>query len=121
MMFSEMERAGLYPPQYRESSLAAGDCLTVVLITEPRPSLWDLVSDWIDRNGPIGNSTLCRLGKLHKVKASRQLKKWMELGLLQMSEGQGWRNRVYAKANPKGEDAPELISVLPEINDAERN
>ncbi len=121
MMFSEMQDAGLYPPQYRESSLAAGDCLTVVLLTEPKDPLWDRVSEWIDRNGPLSNSTLCRLGKLHKVKASRQLKKWTDIGLLQMSESQGWRNRVYAKTNPIPGDVAELISDVPEINSAERD
>ncbi len=119
MMFSEMERAGLYPPQYRESSLAAGDCLTVVLMTEPKDPLWGLVSEWIDLNGPIGNSTLCQLGGLNKVKASRALKKWTALGLLQASESQGWRNRVYAKTSACPASDRELISLPPEINDPE--
>jgi ATP-dependent DNA helicase RecG len=104
MMFSEMERAGLYPPRYYESSDAVGDSLSVVLMSEPRSPTWDLVSEWIDRNGPIGNSTLCKLGKIHKVKASRLLKRWTELGLLRMSAGAGWRNRVYAKAGANVEN-----------------
>jgi ATP-dependent DNA helicase RecG len=99
MMFSEMQGAGLYPPQYRESSLAAGDCLTVVLLTEPKEPLWDLVSEWIDRNGPVGNSIVCKLGGLRAVKASRMLKKWAESGLLRMSEGTGKRHTVYTKAS----------------------
>ncbi len=97
MMFSEMERAGLYPPQYRESSGAAGDSITLVLLSDPRPALWDLVSDWIDRNGPIGNRVVCRLGKLDTFKASRALKQWMELGLLQGLEGRSRRDTRYGK------------------------
>lgn len=89
--------AGLYPPQYRESSGAAGDSVTVVLISDPRPPLWDLVSDWIDRNGPIGNAVVCRLGDLDTVKASRMLKRWTDLGLLRALEGRGRRNRAYGK------------------------
>jgi ATP-dependent DNA helicase RecG len=115
MMFSEMEHAGLYPPLYRESYDAGGYSVTVVLIHEPRPPLWDLVSEWIDCNGPISNSVVCGLGKLHKVKASRMLKRWSELGLLQMSEGEGWKNRVYAKSGA-ALTAPPLISGLNEIN-----
>lgn len=97
MMFSEMGRAGLYPPQYRESSGAAGDCVTVVLLNDPRLPLWDLVNDWIDRNGPIDNAAVCRLGKLDTVRASRMLKKWTELGLLRVLEGRNRRDTVYTK------------------------
>ena len=110
-----MERAGLYPPLYRESYDAVGYSVTVVLIDEPRSPLWDLVSGWIDRNGPITNSVVCRLGKLHKVKASRMLKRWSELGLLHMSEGKGWKNRVYIKSGATLKTPP-LISGLDEIN-----
>ena len=97
MMFSEMERAGLYPPQYLESSLAAGDCVTVMLMSVPKHELWDAVSYWIDENGSICNSAVCALGKLSTDKASRLLKKWADLGLLQRAEGRGRKNRVYLK------------------------
>lgn len=97
MMFSEMNNAGLYPPLYLESSVAAGDCVTVVLLNEPRPPLWDLVSNWIDENGSIGNSTVCTLGNLKTEKASRLLKKWADLGFLQIAAGRGRKNRVYVK------------------------
>ena len=105
MMFSEMERAGLYPPQYVESSLAAGDCVTVVLMSVPKHELWDAVSHWVDENGSIGNSTVRALGKLSTHKASRLLKKWAELGFLQRAESRGRKNRVYLKT---GVTRPEL-------------
>jgi ATP-dependent DNA helicase RecG len=98
MMFSEMHDAGLYPPQHWESSLAAGDCLTVVLMTEPRHELWDEVSNWIDEKGFIGNSVVCTLGKLNTERASRLLKKWADLGFLRTVEGRGRKNRIYVKA-----------------------
>ena len=97
MMFSEMERAGLYPPQYLESSLAAGDCVSLVLMNAPKHKLWDAVSDWIDENGSVGNSAVCALGELNTDQASRLLKKWADLGFLVMAEGRGRKNRVYQK------------------------
>jgi ATP-dependent DNA helicase RecG len=54
MMFDEMAQRSLYPPLYRESELAAGSVVTVVLMCDSKPPLWDAVSEWIDRNGPIG-------------------------------------------------------------------
>src|SRR5689334_12979061 len=97
MMFSEMERAGLYAPLYRESSGAAGDSVTVALLSDSKPPLWDLVCDWIDRNGTISNAVVCRLGGLDTVKASRVLKKWVELGLLHVLHGHGRKHRVYGR------------------------
>ena len=99
MMFAEMERAGLYPPLYRESSGAAGDSVTVILLSDTKPPSWDLVSEWIDRNGPIGNAVVCALSGLDTVKASRLLRKWTEIGLLRALEGRARRNSRYEKVN----------------------
>ncbi len=118
MMFSEMERAGLYPPVYRELSGAAGDSVVVTLMSDAKPQLWDLVSEWIDRNGPIGNSSVCKLGTLDTVKASRMLKRWTDLGLLQALEGRGRRNRVYGKAHAATQ-SDELFAEALANNDAE--
>lgn len=104
MMFSEMECAGLYPPQYRESSAAAGDLVTVILLSEPKLPLWDLVSDWIDGNGPISNSVVCKLGNLDTWKVSRLLRRWKDLGLLQVVDGRGQHNRTYEKVAAAGKD-----------------
>jgi ATP-dependent DNA helicase RecG len=99
MMFSEMERAGLYPPLYRESSSAAGESVVVTLMSDPKSRLWDLVSEWIDRNGPIGNAQVRTLGGLDRSKASRFLKRWEQLGFLQPLQGRGRRNTAYRKVN----------------------
>lgn len=100
MMFDEMDRAGLYPPLYRESVQAAGDMLTLVLINEPKIPLWDAVSDWIDRNGPVNNATVCQLGVLDRARAFRTLKHWTELGLLEPVPERGPRNAAYRKRTP---------------------
>jgi ATP-dependent DNA helicase RecG len=97
MMFAEMAQSGLYPPQYRESVIAAGNTVTVTLLNDSRPVLWEQVSDWIDRSGPIANCDLCALGRLDTLKASRMLKRWVDQGLLEPLPGRGKRNTAYRK------------------------
>lgn len=97
MMFAEMERAGLYAPVYRESVGAAGDLVTVVLLSDLRPVLWDRVCEWIERHGSIGNADVVALGGVDTNKSSRLLSKWTALGLLQVVEGRGRRNRIYCR------------------------
>ena len=97
MMFAEMQHAGLYPPQYRESSVATGDLVTATLFNEAKPPLWKEVSDWIDRNGAIANAELRRIGRLDTLKASKQLRRWVEQGVLQVLPDRGKRNTRYRK------------------------
>lgn len=103
MMFAEMERAKLYPPQYRENVDAAVESLTVVLLNHERPSAWDVVSDWLDRHGSIANADVVRMAGVDTLRASKLLAAWREQGLLMALPGRGKRNMAYAKPQ-----APEL-------------
>lgn len=67
MMFAEMARAELYPPQYRESIGTAVESVTVTLLNLKRPTAWDEVSDWIDREGSIANADVVRIAKVDKT------------------------------------------------------
>jgi hypothetical protein len=96
MMFDEMAQCRLYPPLYRESELAAGDLLSVVLLRDSKPPLWDAVSDWIDRNGPIGNSVVCRLGGVGTQSAFRFRSSglnWDSWSLYPVEAGETWHTR----------------------------
>jgi ATP-dependent DNA helicase RecG len=61
MMFAEMAAAKLYPPQYNQNTDTAVESVTVTLLNLARPSIWDEVSDWIDRTGSIQNAKLCEI------------------------------------------------------------
>ena len=82
MMFAEMAAAKLYPPQYSQNTDTAAESVTVTLLNLARPSMWDVVSDWIDRNGPIANSKLREISGLDTLAASKQLRSWVAQGVL---------------------------------------
>lgn len=55
------------------------------------------------------------LRKLDTLKASRQLKRWVEQGLLVSNQAVGTKNRVYLKpGTQQGEDGLDLLSQAPE-------
>jgi ATP-dependent DNA helicase RecG len=113
MMFSLMRTSNLYPPQYAEQRDQAQDSIRVTLLNEERPPIWEQVSDWIDREGPIANSDLCQIANLDTLKASKQLKRWVEQGLLVSDPSLGKRNMVYRKpaiANGQQTHPPDLLS-----------
>lgn len=82
MMFAEMAAAKLYPPQYSQNTDTAVESVTVTLLNLARPSVWDVVSDWIDRQGPIANSKLREISGLDTLAASKQLRNWVTQGVL---------------------------------------
>lgn len=82
MMFAEMAAAKLYPPQYTQNTEAAVESVTVTLLNLARPSMWDVVSDWIDRNGPIANARLREISGMDTLAASKQLRSWVAQGVL---------------------------------------
>ena len=96
MMFAEMRAANLYPPFYNENSDAAQPSVIVSLLNEERPPIWEQVSDWIDRNGPIANSDLCSIAGVNTLRASRMLKRWVEQGVLQRDDTDGNATRYIA-------------------------
>jgi ATP-dependent DNA helicase RecG len=97
MMFHLMRAGNLYPPQYRELHDQTRQSVTVTLLNEERPPIWEQVSDWIDRHGPISNGDLRKIAALDTLGASKLLKRWVEQGLLESDPAQGKRNRVYHK------------------------
>ena len=115
MMFAEMSAAQLYPPQYSQNTDAAVETVTVTLLNLERPSAWDEVSDWIDRNGSIANAELCKIAGVETLKASKMLGAWVEQGLLEPLPDRGKRNMAYTKPSQAGEQ-PSLLSGLEENN-----
>ena len=58
------------------------ETVTLTLLNLARPSVWDEVSDWINRHGPIANSKLREISGLDTLAASRQLRNWVAQGVL---------------------------------------
>lgn len=77
-----MAHARLYPPQYRQALDANHENVTVTLLNLERPTVWDEVSDWLDRNGSIANRQLREISGLDTLEASRMLLTWVAQGLL---------------------------------------
>ena len=102
MMFAEMRAANLYPPFYGENREAGQASVVVSLLNEERPPIWEQVSDWMDRNGPLANSDLCQSAAVGTLKASRMLKRWVEQGVLLRDDAAGKRHTVYRKPLPDG-------------------
>ncbi|MGH8108663.1 MAG: ATP-binding protein [Arenimonas sp.] len=115
MMFNVMRASSLYPPQYREMRDLAQEAVVVTLLNEERPAMWEQVSDWIDRNGPISNRELCSISSLDTLKASKLLKQWVEQGLLLPDPTKAKRNMVYSKPSATKDFEPSLI-IAPEDN-----
>jgi ATP-dependent DNA helicase RecG len=64
-----------YPPFYDENRDAAQPSVIISLLNEERPPIWEQVSDWMDRNGPLANSGLCQIAGGDTLKASKVLKR----------------------------------------------
>jgi ATP-dependent DNA helicase RecG len=100
MMFAEMAAAMLYPPQYSQNTDAAVESVTLTLLNSNRVSVWDLVSDWIDREGSINNAKLCEIAAVDTLKASKLLATWRDQGLLVPLPDRGKKNSAYTKPIP---------------------
>lgn len=115
MMFSLMRAENLYPPQYRELREQAQEVISVTLLNEESPSIWEQVSDWVDRKGFISNRNLCQIASLDTLKASKQLKRWVEQGLLVSNQAVGTKNRAYLKPGDQERGTgPDLLSQAAE-------
>ncbi|MEZ6186367.1 MAG: ATP-binding protein [Planctomycetota bacterium] len=99
MMFGEMWARGLYPPIYFTRPQLSREAVRVVLLNEHRPTLWEMASSFIDREGSIANADLRLLMETDSsLKASKQLKSWVERGLLVVSNpNAGKKSRRYTK------------------------
>ncbi len=107
-MFAEMDEAKRYPPQYWQSTEAAVEHITLTLFNLERPTAWDEVSHWIDKNGPIGNSQLREIAKVDLAGASLMLREWVQQGLLVPLPDRGRKNAAYAK--PATTQTPDLFA-----------
>ena len=103
MLFAEMRAANLYPPFYAENRDAKQPAVVVSLLNEERPPVWEQVSDWMERNGALANSDLCRIAAVDTLKASKMLKRWVEQGVLTRDDSGGKRHTVYRKPLPGGD------------------
>ena len=121
MMFSLMRAENLYPPQYRELREQAQEAISVTLFNEESPSIWEQVSDWVDREGSISNRDLCQIASLDTLKASKQLKRWVEQGLLVSNQAVGTKSRAYLKLGAQERaEGPDLLSQAPESKSEDR-
>lgn len=103
MMFAEMAAAKLYPPRYSQNTDAAVENVTVTLLNLARPSTWDEVSDWLDRERSITNSKLREISGLDTLAASKQLKSWVGQGVLVALPAPSRQHASYTK--------PELLAA----------
>ena len=103
MMFAEMAAAKLYPPRYSQNTDTAVESVTVTLLNLARPSTWDEVSDWLDRERAITNSKLREISGLDTLAASKQLKSWVGQGVLVALPAASRQHASYTK--------PELLAA----------
>lgn len=83
MMFSEMERAKLYPPVFLTTPPGPGESVVVHLLNAARPSVWDQVAEYAREHGSIGNAEVRKLVRTEDpVRTSRLLRSWVTDGLL---------------------------------------
>jgi ATP-dependent DNA helicase RecG len=112
MMFGTMREAGLYPPLYLTRPRISHEAVRVFLFNEHRPSIWEQVSDFINKHGEIGNAEVRRLMQTSDtLRASKQLKEWVNLGLLVVANPLAAKQfRKYTK--PDFESSESLFSEL---------
>lgn len=86
---------------------------TLTPLNVERPTIWDEISNWIDRNGAIANADLCRIAEVDTLKASKMLKAFVEEGILEPLPGRAKRNAAYVKPN---RPQPQQV-LLPDADD----
>ena len=84
----------------------------VTLLNLVRPTAWDEVSHWIDKQGSIAHAELREIAKLDTLRASKMLAVWVEQGLLVELPGRGKRNTAYTKPARPAEHASLLCDPL---------
>jgi ATP-dependent DNA helicase RecG len=99
MMFGTMREVGLYPPVYVTRPRIEREAVVVHLLNQNRPTVWEQVSQYIDKHYTVGNAEVRRLmGTTDVLAASRQIKEWVESGLLVVANPKaGKRHRQYTK------------------------
>jgi ATP-dependent DNA helicase RecG len=99
MMFDTMRDVGLYPPVYTSRPRIEREAVLVLLLNQSRPTTWEQVSRFIDRNYVIANAEVRQIiGTTDVLLASRQIKDWVDAGLLVVANPYaGKRLRQYTK------------------------
>jgi ATP-dependent DNA helicase RecG len=83
MMFGTMRESHLYPPLYLTRPRIEREAVIVDLRNQNRPSVWEQVTDYLEKHGTIGNAEVRQLlGTDDTLRASKQLKHWVEQGVL---------------------------------------
>ncbi len=118
MMFGAMGRADLYPPLYFSKAQIQRDAVMVVLYNQNRPTAWEQVSRYVDKNGWIANKHVRRILRTDDtLKASKFLKEWVDKGLLVVANPEeGTKSRKYAKS-----DKLPLLSLLASLLSGKEN
>lgn len=93
MMIGTMQKSGLYPPLYRTRPKIEREAVMAVLRNENRPSVWEQVLDYLRVHPSLGNAELRRLLNTNDtLGASKQLKSWVDQGLLVVVNPEAGRN-----------------------------
>lgn len=112
MMFTEMDAAALYPPQYSLNTEVAVETVTLTLLNEERPAAWGQVSDWIDRNGPIANRNLREIAGVDTLESSRMLRNWVAQRLLVALPAASRQQARYAKRQKRSAEPDSLSNAV---------
>jgi ATP-dependent DNA helicase RecG len=93
MMIGTMRESGLYPPLYLTRPRIEREAVVTILRNQNRPSVWQQVVDYVSKNSDIGNAELRHLLNTNDtLGASKQLKAWVEQGLLIVVNPDAGRN-----------------------------
>lgn len=85
MMNTLMREADLFPPVFQLS--LERESFTVILRNQARPSVWDQAESYLETHTTIGNAEVRKLlAVADPIKASRQLKSWVDGGLLVVAD-----------------------------------
>ena len=94
MMFRTMLDSELYPPLYLTQPDWPREAVAVYCFNEARPDTWTQVEQYLAASADIGNAEVRRLLRTDDpVRASRLLKRWVELGLLVVANPEAAKQR----------------------------
>jgi ATP-dependent DNA helicase RecG len=83
MMFSLMDKAGLYAPIFRAPPDTPNEAVVTTLLNEARPTAWTQVEACARECGTVGNAEVRAILRTDdSVRASRLLRRWVDAGLL---------------------------------------
>lgn len=99
MMFQTMLQANLYPPLYLTQPDWSREAVVVLCFNEARPDTWTQVEHYLAGHPDIGNAEVRQLLLTDDpVRASRLLRRWVDLGLLVVADPEAAKqNRRYRR------------------------